>query len=209
MYDLTPYLGFASVSILVAISPGPSWVYTISTTLGHGRKAGMVGNLGNSTGILCHAVAVVFGLSALLQYSSMAFQTLKFVGVAYLVYLAIKTIRSGSTLHTELEPADTTYWQIFRNGSFVSIFNPKISLLMLALLPQFVDPAGVNPAIQIGIMGAMHAVIAGIVHTHVVFFSSAISRRLQKSGKVQKTLRWATGTLFLGFGVRLALAEQR
>lgn len=207
MHDITPYLGFASVSILVAISPGPSWVYTISTTLGHGRKAGMVGNLGNSTGILCHAVVIVFGLSTLLQYASEAFHVLKLLGVAYLAYLALRTLRGHATLQIGSTPSGTAFGQIFRNGAFVSIFNPKISLLMLALLPQFVDPAVARPELQIGIMGAMHAVIAGIVHTHVVLFSSAIARRLKQSGRVQKALRWATGALFLGFSVRLALSD--
>ena len=207
MFDFTPYLGFIFVSLMIALSPGPSWAYTISTTLGHGRKAGMIGNLGNSAGILCHAVAVALGLAALLQYSSTAFHTIKFLGVAYLIYLAWRAFRGGSTMNAETEASDTNRWKIFRNGAFVSIFNPKISLLMLALLPQFVAPGASNPELQIGAMGATHALVAGIVHTHLILFSSGLSRRLKKSGKVQKTLRWATGTVFLGFGARLALTD--
>ena len=207
MYDFTPYLGFIAVSLMIALSPGPSWAYTISTTLGHGRKAGMIGNLGNSTGILCHAVAVALGLAALLQYSAAAFHTIKFLGVAYLVYLAWRAFQGGSSLNGATAAPDTNSWKIFRNGAFVSIFNPKIPLLMLALLPQFADPGASNPELQIGAMGATHALVAGIVHTHLILFSSGISRRLKKSGKVQKSLRWATGTVFLGFGARLALTE--
>lgn len=208
MFNVTPYLGFIAVSLMIALSPGPSWAYTIATTLGHGRKAGMIGNLGNSTGILCHAVAVALGLAALLQYSAAAFHTIKFLGVAYLVYLAWHAFRGESTLKTATTAPSTSAWKVFRNGAFVSIFNPKISLLMLALLPQFVNPAASNPELQIAAMGAMHALVAGIVHTHLILFSSGISRRLKKSGKVQKTLRWVTGTVFLGFGARLALTER-
>jgi threonine/homoserine/homoserine lactone efflux protein len=207
MQDFTAYLGFLAVSLMIALSPGPSWAYTISTTLAHGRKAGMIGNLGNSTGILCHAVAVALGLAVLLQYSSTTFQAIKFLGVAYLVYLAIKAFQGGTKVSTATETTATDNWKIFRNGAFVSIFNPKISLLMLALLPQFVDPATQNPERHIAAMGAMHALTAGIVHTHLIFFSSVISRRLKKSGKAQKAMRWATGTVFLGFGVRLALSD--
>ena len=79
---------------------------------------------------------------------------------------------------------------------------------MLALLPQFVAPGASNPELQIGSMGATHALVAGIVHTHLILFSSVVSRRLKKSGKVQKVMRWATGTVFLGFGARLALTDQ-
>ena len=196
------------VILMIALSPGPSWAYTISTTLGHGRRAGMIGNLGNSTGILCHAVAVALGLAALLQYSSAAFHTLKFPGVAYLAYLAWRALRGGTTLNATTACASPPSWKIFRNGAFVSIFNPKISLLMLALLPQFVDPAANNPELQIAAMGATHALVAGIVHTHLILFSSGIAHHLKQSGRLQKSMRWATGAVFLGFGARLALTDR-
>ncbi len=207
MNAFLPHIGFATVSLMVALSPGPSWAYTISTTLGHGRKAGMIGNLGNSTGILCHAMAVVFGLAALLQVSSTTFLTLKYLGAAYLVYLGVRSFMGGSRLNVAGRTAARNHWQIFRNGAFVSMFNPKISLLMLALLPQFVDPAGQRPEIQIGIMGAMHAVIAGIVHTHLVLFCGEIARRLRQSGGMQRALRRVAGAVFIAFGLRLALTD--
>jgi threonine/homoserine/homoserine lactone efflux protein len=176
--------------------------------LGHGRKLGMIGNLGNSTGILCHAFAVACGLAALLRVSATAFHTIKFLGAGYLVYLAWQKFRGAPTV-PEIEGArKASAWKIFRNGALVSIFNPKISLLMLALLPQFVDPTASRPALQIGIMGGMHALIAGTVHTNLILFSSCLSRRLTQSGSLQKVMRWATGTVFLGFGIRLALEEQ-
>lgn len=208
MDNITPYLGFAMVSLLIALSPGPSWAYTISTTLGHGRKLGMIGNLGNSTGILCHALAVACGLAALLRMSSVAFHVIKYLGVGYLIYLAWRNFREVPAVKLITAGRKTSSWKVFRNGALVSIFNPKISLLMLALLPQFTDPASSNPTLQIGIMGGMHALIAGVVHTNLIFFSACLSRRLKQSDHMQKAMRWATGTVFLGFGIRLALAEQ-
>jgi threonine/homoserine/homoserine lactone efflux protein len=208
MDNITPYLGFAMVSLLIALSPGPSWAYTISTTLGHGRKLGMIGNLGNSTGILCHAIAVACGLAALLEMSSTAFHVIKYLGAGYLVYLALRNFRGAPAVNNKTGLRKTSTWKIFRNGALVSIFNPKISLLMLALLPQFVDPAASNPAVQIGIMGGMHALIAGVVHTNLVFFSACFSRKLKQPDLMQKAMRWATGAVFLGFGIRLALTEQ-
>ncbi len=208
MTEVTPYLGFLTVSLMIALSPGPSWAYTISTTLGHGRKCGMIGNLGNSAGILCHALAVALGLAAVLQYSATAFYTLKILGVAYLVYLAVQAFRGENTVNRVAETARVSAWRIFRNGAFASIFNPKISLLMLALLPQFVSPDARNPEAQIAAMGAMHALVAGIVHTHLIFFAGGLAKRMKQSGKVQKAMRWATGTVFLGFSARLAVANQ-
>lgn len=207
--DLAPYIGFASVSLMVALSPGPSWVYTISTTHSYGRKAGMIGNLGNSTGILCHAAAVAFGLATLLQMSSMTFQALKFIGAGYLLYLGYQAFRQKTSIQLTDERPRQSRRKIFRNGALVSLFNPKISLLMLALLPQFVNPNGINTELQIAIMGSMHALIAGIVHTHIVVFSKLISSRLSSSGPLQRILRWVKGSLFIGFGLRLAFTEQR
>lgn len=210
MFDLTTMLAFLTVSLLIAISPGPSWLYTISTTLEQGRRAGMTGNLGNSTGILCHALATGFGLSLLLQYSATTFNLLKFIGVFYLCYLAWRNFRGSSLLNTTTKPrAHRPLRKIFINGIFVSLFNPKIFLLMVALLPQFVAPGSQTAELQLALMGAMHALVAGLIHTFLIFFSAEIAKRLKGSGQTQKWLRWATGTLFLGFGARLAMVQQQ
>ncbi len=210
MFELTTILAFLTVSLLIAISPGPSWLYTISTTLEQGRRAGMTGNMGNSTGILCHALATGFGLSLLLQYSAATFHLLKFLGVFYLCYLAWRNFR-GSSL---LDPAapkkmPRSLQKIYLNGIFVSLFNPKIFLLMVALLPQFISPNSSNPDLHLALLGSMHALVAGLVHTFLIFFSAEIAKRLKSSSRVQKWLRWMTGTLFLGFGARLAVAQQQ
>lgn len=209
MFDLSTFLAFLTVSLLIAISPGPSWLYTISTTLSQGRRSGMIGNLGNSTGILCHALATGFGLSLLLQHSATTFHLLKFLGVFYLCFLAWRNFSGSSLLDTtNAERAHRSYGKIFISGIFVSLFNPKILLLMVALLPQFISPESTKPELQLAMLGAMHALVAGLVHTFLIFFSAEISRRIKTSGRVQKWLRWATGSLFLGFGARLALARQ-
>lgn len=209
MFDLSSLLAFLTVSFLIAVSPGPSWLYTISTTLEQGRRAGMTGNLGNSTGILCHALATGFGLSLLLQYSATTFHLLKFLGVFYLCYLAWRNFRGTSLLDTKTDRQQhRSLKRIFANGILVSLFNPKIFLLMVALLPQFVAPNSPHPDLQLATLGAMHALVAGLLHTFLIFFSAGIARRLKSSGRAQKWLRWATGALFLGFGARLALARQ-
>lgn len=208
MFNPAILLAFLSVSFLIALSPGPSWLYTISTTLSQGRRAGMAGNLGNSTGILIHALATGFGLSLLLQHSAATFLLLKYLGVLYLCYLAWRNFRGGSSFSpSNLKRHRRTYRRIFTNGIFVSLFNPKIFLLMVALLPQFISPTNPNPDLQLAILGSMHALVAGLLHTVLVFFSAEISCRIKSSARLQKGLRWATGTLFLGFGARLALAH--
>ncbi len=169
----------------------------------------MIGNLGNSSGILCHALATAFGLSVLLRYSATTFHLLKFLGVIYLCYLAWRSFRASNLLDTTTATENAlSRRHIFINGIFVSLFNPKIFLLMVALLPQFVAPDSHNSEMQLALMGSMHALVAGVVHTLLIFFSNEIAKRLRGSSSTQKWLRRATGTLFLGFGVRLAMAQQ-
>ena len=194
--DATGILSRKSRSAALALASVVVWLAAAAST----------GPLGIWSAI--GGAAVALGLAALLQYSSAAFHTLKFLGVAYLTYLAWRAFRGGSTPRAAVTASRASAWVIFRNGAFVSMFNPKISLLMLALLPQFVNPAASNPELQIGAMGAMHALIAGIVHTNLILFSSGISGHLKKSGRMQKAMRWATATVFLGFGARLALIDQ-
>jgi threonine/homoserine/homoserine lactone efflux protein len=103
------YIGFAPVSLLIAISPGPSWVYSISTILGDGRKARMIGNSANKSGILCHAAATALGLSAIPHVTTVAFIELKYFGVAY---LALCTISKKTRLAIAAESSVTSFWQI-------------------------------------------------------------------------------------------------
>lgn len=208
MIELHQILGFSVVSLMIALSPGPSWVYTISTTLGHGRKAGMIGNLGNSTGILGQAAAAVCGLSALLKVSATAFMLVKFIGCGYLAWLALKAFRQGPMTQVRADGRSRSYGQIYRNGALVCLLNPKITLLMVALLPQFIDPASSYPAAQIALLGGLHALMAGLVHTHVVLLVGYLASRLKTSGRFQRWMRWATGSLFLGFSVKLAFASR-
>lgn len=209
MFDSAPLFAFLGVSFLIALSPGPSWLYTISTTLAQGRRAGMIGNLGNSTGILVHALATGLGLSLLLQHSAVTFHLLKFLGVFYLCYLAWRNFRGAASFSaSNVQRPQRSYGKIFYNGIFVSLFNPKIFLLMVALLPQFISPASPNPDLQLALLGSLHALVAGLLHTVLVFFSAEIACRIKSSAQLQKGLRWATGTLFLGFGARLALAGE-
>lgn len=208
MEALTPYLSFALVSLMIAISPGPSWAYTVSTTLGHGRSSGMVGNLGNSSGIVLHAVAATLGLSAIISYSSFAFQVLKLLGAIYLVYLGLQAFRGRGLFAPRADRRARTSWQLYRDGVLVNLLNPKMVLLFVALLPQFVQQNNANPMLQIAIMGLMHAVIAFAVHSTIVVFSNAISSRVGASRQMQQLSRYVMGAFFVAFGARMALFDR-
>ena len=206
MLESSAWIGFAAASFAVAIAPGPSWVYVISSTLGQRRTAGFVAVLGNATGIACHAVAAALGLSAVLQVSASAFMVARWAGALYLIYLAVRTVMQK----TPLEPGGVgparTLRQVFRDGLLVNLLNPKVPVLMLALMPQFLDPAAGHLALQTILLGSLHVVIASLVLCTIVLTAGRAATTVRGRPGTQRLLRWVSGTLLFGFGARMLIA---
>lgn len=203
---------FATVSFLIAISPGPSWIYVITARVCEGRLAGRFAILGNATGILIHAIAVAAGVATLLSISRAGFTALQWLGAAYLIYLGIKVLRrdpipSNSELHRETELRRSS-GRVYREAILMAILNPKISLLMLALLPQFVNPALGGVSLQILGLGALHIVIASSVLTVVATTAGSLTGWLERSARGRLFFRALNGSLLIAFGIGLALARR-
>ena len=164
MATTSAILGFATASLAIALSPGPSWIYVISTTAGEGRRAGWLAVAGNGTGILCHVLAASLGITALLEVSSVGYQFLRFAGAFYLIYLGVRMLfAKPKATATAASTAPRSRAAIFRAGLLVNVLNPKMALLMLALLPQFIDPARGSTVLQTLAIGGMHVAIASAV----------------------------------------------
>jgi threonine/homoserine/homoserine lactone efflux protein len=208
MIDLAGALGFAAVSLAIALAPGPSWIYVISSTVRQGPKAGLVAVAGNATGIVCHVAAAALGLSAVLHYSATLYIAVKWIGALYLMLLAIRIIRQNSATALSQPGRDKKpLGRIYRDGVLVNVLNPKVSLLMLALLPQFVDPELGGTTLQIAMIGSLHVAIASCVLMLIVATVTRTAGMLTRNPKAEAALRWTTGTLLFGFGARMALAE--
>ena len=210
MIELAGAAGFASFSLAIALAPGPSWVYVISSTIRQGRVAGIAAVAGNATGIACHVAAAACGLSAVLHYSSMLYAGIKWAGSLYLMYLALRIIRERSSSASTLPPRDAdkkAFRAVYRDGVLVNVLNPKVSLLMLAILPQFVDVAIGHVTAQIAILGTLHVMIASCVLIAIVAAVTRTAGLFKTRPAVETVLRWTTGTLLFGLGARMALAE--
>ncbi len=208
MIGLNEATGFAAVSLTIALAPGPSWIYVISSTFRQGRLAGLVAVAGNATGIACHVAAAAFGLSAVLHHSATLYSTIKWVGALYLMFLAVRIVRQHSPAALpQSSSGSRTTRQIYREGVFVNVLNPKVSLLMLALLPQFVDPGLGHPTVQIAILGGLHVVIASTVLTLIVAVVRRAAGIFTKRPGSETVLRWVTGALLFGFGAKMALSR--
>ena len=187
MPDLATLLLFAgSVATLVLI-PGPNLMYIVTRSVEAGRRAGLASIFGIEMGTMVHVAAAAFGLSALLASSAVAFEIVKYVGVAYLVYLGIRALRSGKAPEAQVAPAGMR--RTVAEGMLVNVLNPKVSLFFLAFLPQFVDPGKGSAATQILVLGLVFIAIAATLDLLFVLAANLVGKRLGGDG----TQRFAGG----------------
>jgi threonine/homoserine/homoserine lactone efflux protein len=190
MPEPSTLLIFAGSAAVLVLIPGPNLVYIVTRSIEAGRRAGLASMLGVEAGTLVHVTAAALGLSALLASSEVAFETVRWAGVAYLVYLGVGALRAQDTA-ASAPPAGMR--RSFLEGLFVNVLNPKVSIFFLAFLPQFVDPLHGAAATQVLVLGAVFLTIASLLDLLYVIGAALIGRRL--SG----------GRRFAG-GVYLALA---
>jgi len=199
------YLLFVSASVVLVLVPGPDMIYMLSRCIAQGRKAGLMAALGFNLGGIVHLTAAVLGLSAVLATSAVAFTVVKWLGAGYLVYLGISTLRSKTgpmELDTGLigRSARTILWQAFLSD----VLNPKVAMFFLALLPQFVDPSGLRPALQILLLGITVNVIALTGNILLVFLSASVTGTLRRNRAIAAWLQRVLGATFIALGLRLA-----
>lgn len=201
------YSGFALASFAIAVSPGASWLYVITSTVASGRIGGFLAVAGNALGILVHVAAAVFGLTAMLRYSPNVFAVFKLAGAAYLIYLAVRTVRQASIApqaETDSDGSAISAWPIFRGGILVNATNPKAALLMLALLPQFVDMSAGNVTLHILGCGLIHILVASSVLSVLVLTANTVRDSLRSSSKLDRIFRWTSAVILFVLGLKLA-----
>jgi threonine/homoserine/homoserine lactone efflux protein len=189
---------FLLTSLIVVLIPGTGVVYTLGLALGHGRRAGIIASVGCTLGIVPHLLAAVFGLSALLNASALAFQALKYAGVAYLLYMAWSLWREASPLDLSAgeQPRESAARIVLR-GVLLNLLNPKLTAFFFAFLPQFVPTDAVSPT---AVTLALAAVFMAM--TLVVFVAYALAAAATRAWLARR--RSAMVVLQRGFAVAIA-----
>jgi threonine/homoserine/homoserine lactone efflux protein len=197
---------FLAAGLALNLTPGPDMLYVAARGASEGRAAGVVSALGIGVGTLVHVTLVAAGLAALLAAVPVAYLALRLGGAAYLIYLGVRALRGGpQTSVAELAPA--SLGAIFRQGVITNVLNPKVALFFLAFLPQFVDPARGNPALQIVALGLLFDVSGTLVNLAIALASSRVAARLrgtEERGGAGRMIQRLTGGLFIALGARLA-----
>ena len=203
----TPSLALFIVSSLVLLlTPGPAVLYIIARSINQGRQAGVVSAVGLSLGTLVHVFAAAFGLSALLATSAIAFNVVKLLGAAYLIYLGIKTLRTPLPTDTTIEAPPRQLKQIFVQGFIVNVLNPKLALFFFAYLPQFVDMSSGSVAGQIVMLGMIFTALGIISDSLYAIVSGTLGRWLKNNPTFVKMQRTVSGVVYIFLGATTALA---
>jgi threonine/homoserine/homoserine lactone efflux protein len=206
--DSHSLLLFLAAGLALNFTPGPDMLYVAARGASEGRSAGIVSALGIGAGTLVHITMVAFGLAALLAAVPVAYTMVRIAGAVYLIYLGVKALRANTMLAVQsLPPASLI--AIFRQGVITNVLNPKVALFFLAFLPQFVDPARGNTALQVVTLGLLFDATGTLVNLAVAIGSSRAAARLRTGGRAAGALQKLTGILFIGLGLRLALASRR
>ena len=208
MIDNTVLLAFFTTSVILALSPGPDNLFVMAQSARTGRIAGLFVTLGLATGLIGHTVAVAFGLAAIIRASTLAFTILKFIGAAYLLYLALQAFRAGvATVKKEDVPAFSP-GNLYRRGILMNLTNPKVSLFFMAFLPQFADPRRGSMMLQFFQLGGIFIMATIFVFGLISFIAGGVGEKFSNSPLAQKIVNRIASAVFVGLALKLALSER-
>ena len=199
---------FLITSLIVVVSPGTGVLYTLATGLSRGSRASVVAAFGCTLGIVPHMAAAIMGLAALLHTSALAFHTLKYLGVAYLLYMAWAALREHGALRVEPQVGARSAVQVIVAAILLNILNPKLSIFFLAFLPQFVDAAEPQPLARMLTLSAVFMLMTFVVFVGYGLFAASIRSHVISRPRVLTWMRRTFAAAFVALGARLALADR-
>jgi len=199
---------FLMTSIIVVATPGTGVLYTLTAGLSRGARASTVAAVGCTLGILPHMVAAITGLAALLHTSALAFQVLKYLGVAYLLYMAWSTLKDKESLSVEQDASPPSAVKVISSGILINILNPKLTIFFFAFLPQFVSPNEPSASMRMLELSAVFMLLTFVVFVGYGVFAASVRKHLITRPRAVTWMRRIFAGSFAALSVRLAFTEQ-
>jgi threonine/homoserine/homoserine lactone efflux protein len=194
---------FAGASVIITLIPGPAVLYIVTRAMDHGRRGGVASALGVNLGILVHVAFAVLGLSVLLGSSAVAFNVVKYVGAAYLIYVGARRLLDREEVPTAAAVVPRSNKRLFSQGIIVSILNPKLALFFVAFLPQFVDRAH-NVRIQLLVFGLLFEAIAMVTDSSYALLAGTVGGALRDRKSYARAERYVAGGIYIALGAAAA-----
>ena len=201
-------LEFLITSLIVVISPGTGVLYTLATGLSRGARASIVAAFGCTLGIVPHLAAAIMGLAALLHTSALAFQIFKYLGVAYLLFMAWSTLRESGALKVEKEVGARSAVQVTVTAILINILNPKLSIFFLAFLPQFISAGEAQPLSRMLELSGVFMLMTFVVFVGYGLFAASIRDHVISRPRVLTWMRRSFAAAFAALGAKLAFADR-
>lgn len=200
---------FAGIIVVLALTPGPDVIYITTRAMAQGRKAALLSTVGICIGYLVYTMLAALGVSAVLQASALAFDIVRYVGATYLVYLGIRSLlskASGPLTKGEVNAAPPS--RILQQGILTSMLNPKGILVFAALLPQFVNAHLGSVPLQMTAFGLTFTLICLCMYGGYAYLSGSLGEKLASQPRFASVLKYLTGSVLIGLGVRLLFLER-
>ena len=207
MLPFETILTFIGAATLLAWVPGPDNIFVLTQSALYGSKVGLFVTLGLCAGLIVHSLAVSLGVAAIFQTSQLAFDALKIIGAAYLLYLAYKSFRSKPEALNAASGQVRPMWQMFVRGIVMNVTNPKVAIFFLAFLPQFSAPERGNIVVQMLMLGGIFIVCAFASFGLISVLAGSLSRWLHGSDRSRIILNRVAGIVFVGLALRLATSH--
>lgn len=207
--DLVYLLPFFAAALALNLTPGADMTYVLARSVAQGRPAGLASALGIFGGSAIHTLLAAVGVSALLATSEIGFLVLKYLGAAYLLYLALRSFLKREEPLGMTVPQPDRLRRILFEGLLVNLFNPKVALFILAFLPQFVQPEKGAVWAQIVFLGTCFNISGTIVNALVAAAAARLSERLRRSVSLRQWMNRITGTILGALAIRLVLSSRQ
>ncbi len=202
-------LAFLAAGIALNLTPGADMTFVAAQSLGRGPAAGLAAALGVGSGSLVHSTLAALGLATVVAASPWAFDAIRYMGAAYLIWMAVQMIRTPPRLGDGDGSASQGLGAAFRQGLLTNLANPKVIVFVLAFLPQFVDPARAPVGLQIFLLGIIFGVTGTLVLCAVALMGGRLRGLIKHHPRAPRLLGWISGTLLGGLAVALLLAGRR
>jgi threonine/homoserine/homoserine lactone efflux protein len=199
---------FLVTTLIVVATPGTGVIYTLSAGLSRGRRASVVAAIGCTLGIIPHMVATITGIAALLHTSALAFQVLKYLGVAYLLYMAWATFKDKDAIVVEKETAPRSAARVITSGILINILNPKLTIFFFAFLPQFVSTTEPNSPLRMLELSAVFMLLTFVIFAAYGILAASVRNHVTSRPRVMTWMRRIFAGSFVSLGAKLAFAAR-
>ncbi|RMA58036.1 LysE family translocator [Ulvibacter antarcticus] len=194
-------LSFSLATLALALSPGPDNIYVLTQSLINGTKSGIATTAGLISGCIVHTTLLAFGVSALITASEGIFYGIKVFGALYLLYLAYSVYKSDASIDLSESAPKKSNWELFKQGVFMNLVNPKVMIFFLAFFPAFLWDLNENTVSQFYILGITFMIVSFITFSTIAVLAGSVSQFLLKHQSVGKILKWLQILVFVGIAI--------